>query len=244
MDADLFDGFIHVFQSGLEGTRFSNRAAEWIPTTSDIQARLRTSESVNRHSLGIESASSVSATFGHLQKLSGRYLNALCEILNRFPGHFHLFAGSGNVRSVRSVLHAEGVLPRVRFLGQVPDVAPLLGAIDIYLASFPQCGGHSILEAMGAGKPVVTIRIPPDSAFNAGAELVESRDLVASRDGDYIAIADRLLRNPALRETQGKIMLERFRSEFRPERLAERYIAFIDRFGAAHKIAQKAQSKL
>ena len=82
---------------------------------------------------------------------------------------------------------------------------------------------------MGAGKPVVTLRVPPDSAFNAAAELVESRDLVASRDGDYIAIADRLLRNTAFRETQGKVMLERFRTEFRQERLAERYIAFMDR---------------
>jgi hypothetical protein len=230
MDADIFDGFVHLFQNAVERTRFSSHLAEWIPLASDIEMRLQMNEGVTRQSLGLESASTVSATYGNLYKVSGSgYLRVLTEIMKRFPKHFHLFAGAGNVKAIRSVLHSEGVLPRVRFLGHVGDVAPLLPAIDIYLASFPHSGGHSVIEAMGAGKPVVVLRFPPDSHYNSGAELVGVRELIAPGEADYIEIADRLLRDAPHRHKQGEAMLARFRSEFRPERQGERYVAFINR---------------
>ena len=230
MDAELFDGRIHLFQNAMERTRFSTETAEWIPLASDVENRLHMAEPVTRQSLGLESASSVSATYGNLYKVSGTgYLRVLTEIMKRFPKHFHLFAGAGNVKAIRSFLHSEGVLPRVRFLGHVGDVAPLLNVIDVYLASFPHSGGHSLIEAMGAGKPVVVLKFPPDSHYNSGAELVGVRELIAPGEAGYIEIADRLLRDPALRKKQGEAMLARFRSEFRPERLGERYVDFMDK---------------
>jgi hypothetical protein len=230
MDADLFDGFIHLFQSGVERTRFSSHIAEWIPQASDIVSRMQTSQPITRQSLGIESASTVSATLGNLYEVAeSGYIKALTEVLKRFPRHFHLFAGDGNVKTIRSVLHSEGVLPRVRFLGHIADAAPLLDVVDVYLASFPHCGGHSILEAMGAGKPVVVLRFPPDSHFNSGAELVGVRELIAPGEADYVEIADRLIRNPEMRKRQSEAMKDRFRAEFRTERLGERYVAFLQR---------------
>ena len=231
MDADLFDGYIHLFRNGLERTLFSSQRTDWIPLASDIDTRLQTAEPITRQGIGLDPASTISATFGNLSKVAGSgYLRVLSEIMHRFPKHFHLFAGAGNVKAVRSHLHSEGVLPRVRFLGQVGDVAPLLDIIDVYLASFPESGGRSILEAMGAGKPVVVLRFAPDSHYNSGAEFVGLRELTAPREADYIEIADRLLRNPALRQRQGQAMLDRFRAEFRPERLGERYRAFLASF--------------
>jgi Glycosyl transferases group 1 len=228
MDADLFDGYIHVFQNGMKRTRFSG-PAQWIPPASDIEMRLAASQPVTRKDVGLESAGSISATFGNLHKVAGSgYLGALSEILNRFPDHFHLFAGAGNVKAIRSHLHTEGVLPRVRFLGHVGDVAPLLNMVDVYLASFPDSDDYSILEAMGAGKPVVTLLLPADSDYNSGAGLVDERGLTAAGEGEYVTIADRLLRNPELRAKQGQAMLSRFRTEFGPDRLGERYKAFLE----------------
>jgi hypothetical protein len=230
MDADLFDGHIHVFRNALERVRFS-QPAEWIPLASDIEKRLRMAEPLARQSMGLDSASTVSATFADLSKLAGSgYLRVVSEIMSRFPQHFHVFAGPGNVRSIRSHLHSEGVLPRVRFLGQPSDLAPLLSIIDVYLASFPHSDWESILDAMGAGKPVVALRFASDSKYNSGAEFVGARELTAPGEADYIDIADRLLRTPAFRAAQGKAMLDRFGAEFRPERLGERYKAFIERF--------------
>jgi hypothetical protein len=229
MDADLFEGRIHLFQSAMRGTRFSC-PAEWIPRASDIEKRLHASDFFTRQSMGLESGGTVSATFGELHDVAGReYLRVLTEIMNRFPKHVHLFAGPGNVRGIRAHLHSEGVLPRVRFLGNVTDVAPLVGAIDIYLASFPQTAASPIIEAMGAGKPVVVLGSSPDSANNTGPELLGISELTARGEAGYVEIADRLLRNVKTRAQLGQAVLKRFGAEFRPELLGERYKSFLER---------------
>jgi predicted O-linked N-acetylglucosamine transferase (SPINDLY family) len=227
MDADLFEARIHLYQSALTRTRFPVQA-EWIPPVSDIEDRLQLVQPVTRRSMGLESAGSVSATFGDLSKAAGSgYLRVLSEIMKRFPKHFHFFAGPGNVKAIRSYLHSENVLSRVRFLGNLSDVAPLVDSVDVYLASFPDSGPHFLLDAMGAGKPVVVLKHTPDSEGSAGAELVGLRELIAPGEADYIEIADGLLRSPALRRQRGEAMRLRFRHEFRPQRLGEKYQALI-----------------
>src|SRR5262249_24387774 len=47
MDADLFDGRIHLFENAVRCTRFSD-PAQWIPAASDIETRLQTSQPVTR----------------------------------------------------------------------------------------------------------------------------------------------------------------------------------------------------
>jgi glycosyltransferase involved in cell wall biosynthesis len=117
----------------------------------------------------------------------------------------------------------------VRFLGNVTDVAPLVGAIDIYLASFPQTAASPIIEAMGAGKPVVVLGSSPDSANNTGPELLGISELTARGEAGYVEIADRLLRNVKTRAQLGQAVLKRFGAEFRPELLGERYKSFLER---------------
>jgi predicted O-linked N-acetylglucosamine transferase (SPINDLY family) len=230
MDAALFDGYIHLFRNALERSRNNVQPAEWIPLASDIEDRLRTQPPASRGSLGLDAAKSVSATFGNLYKVAGEaYLAALVEILKRFPDHFHLFAGAGDVKAIRGQLHSADVLSRVRFLGHMADVAPLLNVVDVYLASFPHSGGHSILEAMGAAKPVVVLGYPPDSHYNSGAELVGIPELIARNRVDYVEIADRLIRNPALRSKQASAIAARFQSEFRPAALGLRYTQFLSK---------------
>jgi predicted O-linked N-acetylglucosamine transferase (SPINDLY family) len=107
------------------------------------------------------------------------------------------------------------------------DVAPLLDVVDVYLASFPHSGGHSILEAMGAGKPVVVLGYSSDSHYNSGAELVGIPELIARNRPGYVEIADRLIRNPAERVALSNTIRERFRSQSGPDRLGSRYIQFL-----------------
>jgi glycosyltransferase involved in cell wall biosynthesis len=228
MDADLFDGYIHLFHNALERTRIGNRHMEWIPLAPDIEDRLKAHPPATRAGLGIGEAKSVSATFGNLHKVAGaEYLAVLVEILKRFPDHYHLFAGAGDVKAIRGQLHSANVLSRVRFLGHMGDVAPILDVVDVYLASFPHSGGHFILEAMGAGKPVVVLGYPSDSRYNSGAELVGIPELIARNRPGYVEIADRLIRNPAERVALSDPIRGRFRSRFGPDRLGSRYIQFL-----------------
>ena len=229
MAAALFDASIHLFHNALERTQFPDRQNTWIPLASDIEARLDATPPADRRGLGLAASGTVSATFGNLYKISGEdYLRTLTEILRRFPSHIHLFAGSGDVRPARSYLHRAEVLPQVRFLGHQSDVSHLLPLIDVYIASFPHSGGHSLLEAMGAGKPVVVLGYPSDSHYNSGAELVGLDELVAAGQEAFIEIADKLIRDADYRDAVSQAVQERFRREFRPEHLGRRYKDFLD----------------
>lgn len=227
MDADLFDGRVHLFRNALERTRFGHRPSRWIPLASEIDQRLGRAVPVGRRAFG--EASTISATFGNLYKVSGEdYLSTLSEILSRSPGHVHLFAGSGDPRPARDILRKKGVLGQVRFVGHQSDVAALVGAIDVYVASFPHSGGHSIIEAMGAGKPVVVLGYPQDSHYNSGAELAGFDELIAADRATFVEIACRLIADEDYRGVVGRAARKRFEAEFTPELLGIRYRDFID----------------
>jgi hypothetical protein len=196
---------------------------------SDIEARMQANPPHTRQSMGLESAGSVSATFGDLNKVGASgYLQALGQVLQRFSRHFHLFAGSGDVKAIRAYLHAEGVLPRVRFLGPMSDVAPVMGVVDIYLASFPHPGDDRLLDAMGAAKPAVALRYPPDSPYNSSAEILGVPELIASRESEYAEIAMRLIRDPEARERAASAVMARFQKEFHPSSLGPRYLRLVE----------------
>jgi len=226
MDADLFDGRIHLFRNGVARTRFGHRPSRWIPLASEIDERLRRADHLARRTFG--EASTISATFGNLYKVSGEdYLATLSGILARSPDHVHVFAGSGDPRAARDILRRNGVLRQVRFIGHQADVAPLFAAIDVYVASFPHSGGHSIIEAMGAGKPVVVLGYPEDSHYNSGAELVGLQELIASDPHSFIEIACRLIAERDYRDVVAQAVRKRFETEFTPDRLGTRYLNFI-----------------
>jgi glycosyltransferase involved in cell wall biosynthesis len=231
MVANLFDGVIHLHRNALQRSSHGAHTAMWIPATSDIERRLQTSGFESRASLGVGSATSLSASFSGPNRDQASFVNALIEILKRFPGHFHFFAGAGDVRAFRGQLHSEGVLSRIRFLGQAAGVLPLLGAIDVYLAPFPDTGSASVLELMGAGKPIVAMKYSSNPEFNTTAELVELAELTPRTPGEYIQSADRLIRDASVRSRLGDALQKRFQAEFRPSLIGERYVAFITKLG-------------
>jgi hypothetical protein len=226
--ADLFNGFVHLFENGVRRTRFPFRPWRHISLISDIEERLSSCTSVTRQSLGIDMAQTVSGTFGNLYKVSDfTYLEVMATILKRFPAHFHIFAGSGDNVPLKEFFRKEGLLPRVLFLGQMADVAPLLGCIDVYFNSFPHSGGQSVLEPMAAAKPVIIRRYAEETHQNVGAELGGIADLIAASEDEYVEIAGRLLQNPDLRRTYGELLRQRFQANFQPARLAEQYLDFL-----------------
>src|SRR5262249_25535459 len=146
---------------------------------------------ITRQALGLAPACSVSATFGDLEGLSASYLRALCTILKRFPKHFHLFAGSGDVKTARTHLHAEGVLPQVRFVGTVALAESLIEVVDLYLTPFPSSQSDFTLKAIAAGKPVVAMR--------TGGSESAAGTLAASTEGGYVDAAGGVIRKLPVR---------------------------------------------
>lgn len=225
MEPSLFDGYIHLTKQGLALTRHSAEPGIWIPPASDIEERMRECPPNLRQLMTLEAADTVSATLGDLRNASDeRFLRVLTEILKQFPNHFHLFAGPGDVKSIRGYLHAEEVLPRVRFMGSTSEAASVMALTNVYLAPFLDTGDGLVIEAMGAGKPAVVRE-------NSGstAELLGVPDLIARSEADYAQMAQRLIRDAKERERCAGLVRSRFREEFDPSLLGPRYLRFLDR---------------
>jgi hypothetical protein len=224
----LFDGYVHLTRQGLSSSRHTAEPAEWIPRASDIEQRLQACPPGMRQAMGLESAESVSATIGDLRGASDpAYLRVLSGLLKVFPQHFHLFAGKGEVKTIRAHLHAEGVLPRVRFLGTSSDVVSVLAATDLVLCPFVNPDESSLTEAMGAGKPPIVFAGPADAPKKALVETVGVPQLVAHTESEYTQIAQRLLRDSGERARHSELCLSRFRAEYDPSLLGPRYLDFL-----------------
>lgn len=77
------------------------------------------------------------------------------------PGITLLLAGDGTLReAMRRQASKQGIGDRVRFLGYVPDMAPLLRACDgAVSSSFSEGLPHNVLEALSSGLPVAASRV-------------------------------------------------------------------------------------
>jgi len=114
----------------------------------------------------------------------------------------------------------------VRFLGQVKDVAGLLGAVDLGVFSSRSEGmPNGVLECMAAGLPVAATDIPG------------IREAVGSEGYPYLAppgdaetLADKILlfmRSPELRDQVGTANRRRIAQEFSPQQMCAQMIELI-----------------
>jgi glycosyltransferase involved in cell wall biosynthesis len=141
-------------------------------------------------------------------------LDVLLRAAVHVPDAQFVVAGDGPERP-RLEAEAEqlGILDRFRFLGLRDDVPELLAASDVFvLPSLFEGSSLAVLEAMAAGKPVVT------SAIGGTDELVddgESGLLVPPGDAGALALAlNRVLAQPELRAKLGATARDRARDSF------------------------------
>jgi hypothetical protein len=227
MDPALFDGYIHLRSHRLASTRHALTPSDWIPPSSDIAERLSALPSNLRQLITLDEASTVSATLGDLgNACDAKFLDMLTSVLTVFPKHFHLFAGTGDVKTLRAHLHGEGVLARVRFMGSIAESASVMAVSDLYLAPFVDADAEgALVEAMGAGKPIVVL------GKDAG-DLLGIPELVARNELEYRQIVQRLLSQPSERKRYSKRVLDRFQQELDPALLGPRYMDFLTRIAS------------
>lgn len=139
-----------------------------------------------------------------------------------------VLAGSGpDKTTLENLVHAMSLSDRVLFLGFRDDIADILAAIDIYVsASLREGMSISILEAMAAGKPIVSTSIPPN------AELIEHERtglLVPPKSPRQLANAiARFIQEPELSMQCGKAAQERLLSRYTLTRMFEETLELYD----------------
>ena len=123
------------------------------------------------------------------EKCSREFLVTVGRILDEVPGAEFHFYGRGELEITHPKFKAMGICN--------PHEA--LSKIDVYLDSFPTCGGLSVYEAMAHGVPIVTRSHPSVDSWNAFKpcvlssidEYVGTAKAALGRRGEEIATAGR-----------------------------------------------------
>jgi glycosyltransferase involved in cell wall biosynthesis len=135
-----------------------------------------------------------------------------------------VLAGDGEDHAkMQSLASRLGVDARVRFLGFRKDIGDLLLASDLaVLPGLREGLSMSLLEAMAAGKPIITTRIGSNAEPTAGQEaalLVEARN--ANQLADAVV---RLSRDRELAERLSRSALDVFEEKYTQQRMVAAYL--------------------
>jgi glycosyltransferase involved in cell wall biosynthesis len=156
-------------------------------------------------------------------------IEAAIAVLRQVPDARFVIAGEGELRpQLERTIKEHRLEKHVLLTGFRPDVLSLHKAFDVFVMSSVTEGlGTSLLDAMAAGKPVVTTTaggIPEVVADSETGFLVPPRD--------YRAMADaliRLLKDPELRQRMGQAGLLRARRYFSAERMVQQTLRVYQR---------------
>jgi len=159
-------------------------------------------------------------------------IRAFATVAPEFPASYLVVIGGGVELDGLARLVAElGLAERVLFLGEVPDPGGVLAASDVFVfASLYEGLPNAVLEAMGAGLPVVATDVGgiPEVVTDG-----EAGHLVPVRRPDQLAKRMlELARDPELRRRLGEVGRARV-AEFTVERMVGAYEALYDEVRAA-----------
>jgi len=178
-----------------------------------------------RGGLGIPADASVVASAGRLSPEKGfdDLLYAFQMVSARIEGAWLLVVGQGEEeQGLREVSQRLGVAGRVKFLGELPSIAEVLAACDLFvLASRYEGLPNSILEALQLELPVVA------TAVGGVPEVIEDGVTgVLVSPGDRRALADKiqwLLEHPTKARELGRLGKSRVEARFGLERMVSEY---------------------
>jgi glycosyltransferase involved in cell wall biosynthesis len=172
-----------------------------------------------RHSLGLEQATPLIVTVGHIRKIKGVdvLLRSAAVVCREFPHAVFLVVGDISepehyleLEALKTQLHLG---EQVKFVGALEDVLPLLKSCDVFcLPSRSEGFSNALLEAMACRLPCVT------TCVGGNAEAIEDgvNGFVVQPE-DSGMLAERillLLRHPGLAakmaESARKTVEERF----------------------------------
>ncbi|HBO83778.1 MAG: hypothetical protein A2073_00270 [Deltaproteobacteria bacterium GWC2_42_11] len=135
-----------------------------IPTGVDMERfNPDTVKAVSREELGVPSNAILVGAIAIFRRKKGHHtlLEAIPEVLNRFPETIFLFAGDGPQRkNIETRILELGISDNIRLIGLRKDVPEVLKAIDLFvLPTLQEALGTSFIEAMAMGKPVIGTRV-------------------------------------------------------------------------------------
>lgn len=208
----------------------------------DVERAVR-ANSVDRYrsSLGLDGASHLICTVGHIRWIKGTdiLIQAAARVLKEFPRAVFLVIGGvleqDYFRDLQELARSLQVEHAVRFLGNPIQHVSYQGETDIIFSLLKMCDvfcltsrseglSNALLEAMACGLPCVATRVggnPEVIEHGISGFLVPSEDPVAVADSILAVLCDP--RRKAMGEAGRRTVATRFSTEVMVERLLRSY---------------------
>ncbi len=223
----LCDRVVSIFSGGideLKGLGVPSERIVYIPNGKEIHGGMGRKEAKMR--LGLKETDFVIGAVSRIHPLKNYELavEALPEILDYNENAKLVIVGdsplSGYKEKLNLLIRKKGVEKNVIFLGERNDIDYIYPAFDIFVhPSFSEGGPGVVLEAMGAGLPIV--------ATNRGGTMDVLKDcgvLVSPEDSKKFAYElKRLMGNARLREEYGKKAKWKVKNELSLDIMLEKY---------------------
>jgi len=137
---------------------------EVVPNGIDVERFVDRDGTAVRASLGIDEQTLLVGVIGRLaeaRKGISEFLQMVASLDEEQHRALFVVVGDGPLRPELERLSADlGLQQRVRFLGERTDIADILAALDVFvMPSIWEAGPLTLLEAMTAGRAVVTTRV-------------------------------------------------------------------------------------
>ena len=129
----------------------------WANNTIDVQSPMLWEHLYQKTELQPKPGKIVFGTLGRFEKITPEFLGTVKQILNRVEGSVFAAYGRG------SLVYSD---KRIMNMGFANPHA-VLPNIDVYLDTFPTCGGISVWEAMAHRVPVVSLSAPSWDSWNS-----------------------------------------------------------------------------
>lgn len=149
------------------------------------------------------------------------YENVYLPIRSEVRGLSLIVIGKDPVESVRKL----GSEPGVVVTGTVGDIWPYVNSVDVFVFPLQTGAGlkNKILEAMGAGRPVITTPIG-----NEGIDAVDGRDIaIRGTPEEFRVEVARLLRSADARKAMGDSARRFVRERFSWDRILPQYAEIV-----------------
>lgn len=213
-------------------SRLPSQLLEVVPDGVDPNRVVTGDRERGRRSLGVRNDEQVLLVVAALTDHKGHHylLDALPDVVRRFPGVRLFLAGDGELRgTLERQVAALGLAARVTLLGFRADIPDLLRAADLFVLPSKMEGmGSTLLDAMFARLPIVTTGAGgiPEVVGARPGEPCETAWIVPPCDSAALAAAIRdALGAEEVRRRRAEMALERAHRCFTADVMVERTLA-------------------
>ena len=131
---------------------------------------------------------------------SGRFLDVVRRILEKYPNTFFVFAGSGDKKPMIDYVKEHSLSARWKVVGYRSDLLDLMKNVDLYLGTYPQSGALMAQYAAAAGTPIVEMNTNNGGVTEDMLPKLKGWTVTMNNWEEYFERIDRLITDKEFRE--------------------------------------------